>query len=244
MIDGLLYHETDLDIHEHYADTGGYTDQVFSTCHLLGFRFAPRLRDLGDRKLYTIEKPSSYPDLNLLIGGTVNVRQITEHWDELLRLTASLRLGTVTASLMLRKLASYPRQNGLAWASREVGRIEKTLFTLEWFQSVELRRRVQVSLNKGEARNALARAVFFYRQGRVQDRSHAQQQQRAQGLNLVVAAIILWNTLELARAIEELQSEGVEMTAEQLRHLSPMDWEHIGLTGDYTWDLTAKNTRS
>jgi TnpA family transposase len=174
----------------------------------------------------------------------VNVKQITEHWDELLRLTASLRLGTVTASLMLRKLASYPRQNGLAWALREVGRIEKTLFTLEWFQSLELRRRVQVGLNKGEARNALARAVFFYRQGRVQDRSHAQQQQRAQGLNLVVAAIILWNTLELARAIEELQSEGVAMTAEQLRHLSPMDWEHIGLTGDYTWDFTAKNTRA
>jgi hypothetical protein len=59
------------------------------------------------------------------------------------------------------------------------------------------------------------------------------QQQRAQGLNLVVAAIILWNTLELARAIEELRSEGVEMTTEQLRHLSPMDWEHIGLTGVY-----------
>ena len=52
----------------------------------------------------------------LLIGGAVNVKQITEHWDELLRLSASLRLGTVTASLMLRKLASYPRQNGLAWS--------------------------------------------------------------------------------------------------------------------------------
>ncbi len=220
------------------------TDQVFGMCHLLGFRFAPRLRDLGDRKLYPIEKTSSYPDLSLLMGGVVNVKQITDHWDELLRLTASLRLGTVTASLMLRKLASYPRQNGLAWALREVGRIEKTLFTLEWFQSVELRRRVQVGLNKGEARNALARAVFFYRQGRVQDRSHAQQQQRAQGLNLIVAAIILWNTLELARAIEELRSEGVEMSAEQLRHLSPMDWEHIGLTGDYTWDFTPKTTRA
>ena len=74
--------------------------------------------------------------------------------------------------------------------------------------------------------------------------SCAQQQQRAQGLNLVVAAIILWNTLELARAIEELRGEGVEMTAEQLRHLSPMDWEHIGLTGDYTWNLTTKNIRA
>jgi TnpA family transposase len=243
MIDGLLYHETDLNIVEHYADTGGYTDQVFGICHLLGFRFAPRLRDLGDRKLYTIEKPTSYPELSALMGGTINVRQICEHWEDLLRLTTSLRLGTVTASLMLGKLASYPRQNGLAWALREVGRIEKTLFTLEWFQSVDLRRRVQVGLNKGEARNALARAVFFYRQGRVQDRSHAQQQVRAQGLNLVVAAIILWNTLELARAIDELRREGVEMRAEQLPHLSPMDWEHISLTGEYTWEFTAKSPR-
>src|SRR5438045_9030828 len=118
---------------------------------------------------------------------------------------------------MLRKLASYPRQNGLAWALREVGRIEKTLFTLEWLQSLELRRRVQVGLNKGEARNALARAIFFYRQGRVQDRSHAQQQQRTQGFNLVVTAIILWNTLELTRSMEALWSEGVELTAQQLR---------------------------
>src|SRR5207237_9176732 len=129
----------------------------------LRFRFAPRLRDLGDRKLYTIEKPSSYPDLNLLIGGAVNVKQITDHWDELLRLTASLRLGTVTASLMLRKLASYPRQNGLAWALREVGRIEKTLFTLEWFQSLELRRRVQVGLNKRGERKAPRGSTWAWR---------------------------------------------------------------------------------
>jgi Tn3 transposase DDE domain len=80
---------------------------------------------------------------------------------------------------------------------------------------------------------------LFLSTGALQDRSHAQQQQRAQGLNLVVAAIILWNTLELARAIEELRSEGEVMPAEQLRHLSPMDWEHISLTGDYTWNFAS-----
>lgn len=87
---------------------------------------------------------------------------------------------------------------------REAMWLEKTLFTLEWLQSMERHRRVQIGLNKREARNALARAVLFYRHGRIQDRSLAQQQQRAQELNLVVAAIILWNTLELARAVEEL----------------------------------------
>jgi hypothetical protein len=57
----------------------------------------------------------------------------------------------------------------------------------------------------------------------------------------VVAAIILWNTLELARAVEELQQEGMHITSEQLARLSPMDWEHINLTGDYVWDLTVKS---
>jgi TnpA family transposase len=63
--------------------------------------------------------------------------------------------------LILRKLGAYPRQNSLALALRELGRVERTLFTLEWLQNPELRRRVQVGLNKGEAKNALARAVFF-----------------------------------------------------------------------------------
>ena len=71
----------------------------------------------------------------------------------MLRLAASIRQGIVTASLILRKLGSYPRQNNLAAALREIGSVERTLFTPEWLQSPELRRRVQVGLNKGEAKN-------------------------------------------------------------------------------------------
>ena len=77
----------------------------------------------------------------------------------------------MTASLILRKLGAYPHQNSLALALREFGRVERTLFTLEWLQNPELRRRVQVGLNKGEAKNALARAVFFNRLGELRDRT-------------------------------------------------------------------------
>ncbi|GHK73585.1 hypothetical protein ECZU12_49960 [Escherichia coli] len=72
---------------------------------------------------------------------------------------------------MLRKLGSYPSQNGLAVALRELGRIERTLFILDWLKSVELRRRVHAGLNKGEARNFLAVAVFFNRLGEIRDRA-------------------------------------------------------------------------
>lgn len=208
VLDGLLYHEADLKIEEPYTDTAGFTDHVFALMHLLGFRFAPRIRDLADKRLYIDSPAKRYPTLAPLIGGKIHLKHILAQWDEVMRLAASIRQGTVTASLMLRKLGSYPRQNGLAVALRELGRIERTLFTLEWLQNVELRRRVHVGLNKGEARNALARAVFFNRLGELRDRSFENQRHRASGLNLVVAAIVLWNTVYLERAVNALRAHG------------------------------------
>jgi Tn3 transposase DDE domain len=68
---------------------------------------------------------------------------------------------------------------------------------------------VQLGLNKGEAKNALARAVFFNRLGELRDRSFENQRYRASGLNLVVAAIVLWNTVYLGRAIHGLRVSGL-----------------------------------
>ncbi len=177
----------------------------------------------------------AYPTLRPLIGGTLNIKHVRAHWDDILRLASSIKQGTVTASLMLRKLGSYPRQNGLAVALRELGRIERTLFIPDWLQSVELRRRVHAGLNKGEARNSLARAVFFNRLGEIRDRSFEQQRYRASGLNLVTAAIVLWNTVYLERATQGLVEAGKPVDGELLQFLSPLGWEHINLTGDYVW---------
>jgi TnpA family transposase len=235
VLDGLLYHESDLRIEEHYTDTAGFTDHVFALMHLLGFRFAPRIRDLGDTKLYIPSREQDYPALKAMIGGTLNIKHLRAHWDEILRLASSIKHGTVTASLMLRKLGSYPRQNGLAIALRELGRIERTLFILDWLQNVELRRRVHAGLNKGEARNALARAVFFNRLGEIRDRSFEQQRYRASGLNLVTAAIVLWNTVYLERIIQAMRDAGQTVDDSLLQYLSPLGWEHINLTGDYIW---------
>ena len=88
----------------------------------------------------------------------------------------------MTASLILRKLGAYPRQNSLALALREPGRLERTLFTLQWLQSPELRQRVQLGLNKGEAKNALSRAVFFNRLASCAIESFENQRYRARGL--------------------------------------------------------------
>lgn len=58
------------------------------------------------------------------------------------RLAASIKYGTVAASLMLRKLGSYPRQNGLPIGLCEQERLERTLFMLDWLQNIELRGRL------------------------------------------------------------------------------------------------------
>ena len=241
VLDGLLHHESDLRIEEHYTDTAGFTDHVFALMHLLGFRFAPRIRDLGDTKLYIPKGEIIYDTIKPLISSDkLNIKAIRTHWDEILRLATSIKQGTVTASLMLRKLGSYPRQNGLAVALREFGRIERTLFILDWLQSVELRRRVHAGLNKGEARNALARAVFFNRLGEIRDRSFEQQRYRASGLNLVTAAIVLWNTVYLERATKAINDHSQSVDGTLLQYLSPLGWEHINLTGDYLWRSNAK----
>lgn len=230
--DGLLYHQSGLVIDEHYVDTGGSSDQVFGLMPFFGFRFAPRLRDLKERKLHLPPGMSCDPLITPMVDAAnpVDIDHIAAHWDELLRMATSIRSGTVTASAMLRKLSAFPRQNGLAVALRETGRLDRSLFMLNWLRDLDLRRRAQGGLNKGEARNALARAVFFCQLGELRDRTFENQVYRASGLNLLVAAIIFWNTRYLQEAAADL-GIGPDM----MRHVAPLGSEHLSLTGDYSW---------
>ena len=86
-------------------------------------------------------------------------------------------------------------------------------------------------MNKGEARNALARAIFFCQLGELRDRTFENQAYRASGLNLIVAAVILWNTRYL-----ELAAADLGVGPDTMRHAAPLGWEHLSLTGDYAWD--------
>ncbi|WP_422425136.1 Tn3 family transposase [Bacillus sp. PSXD-155] len=232
VLDGLLHHETDLNIEEHYTDTAGYTDQIFGLTHLLGFKFAPRIRDLSDSKLFTIDRASEYPKLEAILRGQINTKVIEENYEDVLRLAHSIREGTVSASLIMGKLGSYSRQNSLATALREMGRIEKTIFILNYISDESLRRKIQRGLNKGEAMNGLARAIFFGKQGELRERTIQHQLQRASALNIIINAISIWNTLHLTKAVE-YQKRSDSFNEELLHHMSPLGWEHINLLGEY-----------
>ena len=236
VIDGLLHHESELPMEEHYTDTAGYTDQVFGLSHILGFRFAPRMRDLSDSKLYIMDKSSDYSKIESILRGKINIKVIQDNYDDVLRLAHSIREGKVSASLILGKLGSYSRQNKMATALREMGRIEKTIFILDYISNETLRRRIQRGLNKGEAMNGLARALFFGKRGELRERGLQDQLQRASALNILINAITVWNTVYLTEATKILKSKGLLKEA-LLPHISPLGWEHINLLGEYTFDL-------
>ncbi|AJA46824.1 transposase [Clostridium pasteurianum DSM 525 = ATCC 6013] len=236
VIDGLLYHETELSIDEHYTDTAGYTDQIFGLSHLLGFHFAPRIRDISELMLYSFNKPSNYSKIEKIIKGNINLKIIRENYDDVLRLTQSISEGKVSASLIMGKLGSYARQNSLATALREIGRIEKTIFLLDYISNKPLRRRIQRGLNKGEFMNALARAIFFGKRGELRERELQDQLQRASALNIIINAISVWNTAYLQKAIEHLKHTS-SIDESLLEHIAPLGWEHINFLGEYKFEL-------
>jgi len=61
--------------------------------------------------------------------------------------------------------------------------------------------------------------------------------------NLVVAAIILWNTVYIDHAVTALRKQGHHIPNMLLPHIAPLGWEHINLTGDYIWRPSGENSR-
>ena len=235
ILDGLLMNETGRRIREQYADTGGFTDHVFAVTSILGYRFVPRIRDLPSKRIYVFEPAACPQELRSLIGGKLRQSLIASNWPDILRLGATLAAGTVAPSLILRKLAAYPRRNDLAAALREVGRIERTLFMLDWALDPAMQRRAQIGLNKGESHHALKNALRIGRQGEIRDRSTEGQHYRMAGLNLLAAIVIYWNTARLGEAVASRRRAGLPVSPELLAHTAPLGWGHLLINGEYKW---------
>jgi TnpA family transposase len=232
VLDGLLYQDAP-EIKEHYTDTGGYTDLIFGLFTLLGFRFAPRLRDLSDQTLYRARKGADYGVIAPTLKKDIKVHLILENWDDLNRVAASLKDGLIRPSILISKLQAMKQQNPLQQALQELGRIAKTQHILEYVDDPAFRRRVLVGLNKGEHLHSLARDIAFGRQGRFHDRGYEAQLNRASSLSLVINAIAVWNTRYFEQAQAALVKQGVPVPEEVWQHLSPLQWAHIHLNGSY-----------
>jgi TnpA family transposase len=233
----VLEQQTELQPTEIMTDTGAYTDTMFGIFHLLGYQFSPRLADIGGSRFWRVDQKADYGALNVLAAQRINTTLITEHWEDLLRLAGSLKLGTVQASGLIRTLQTKDRPTRLARALEEVGRLVKTLYLLRYIEDEAYRRRILVQLNRGEGRHQLARVVFHGKRGELRQRYREGQEDQLGALGLVVNVIVLWNTIYMDAALDQLRADGHDLRDEDIARLSPLGFNHINMLGRYAFTL-------
>lgn len=237
VLEGLLQQDTGLRPKELMTDSAAYSDVIFGLFHLLGYQFSPRLADVGEARFWRIDPAADYGVFNGLARQTIDLELIKENWDDLLRVAGSLKLGTVNPTELVRTLHGDGPPSTLAKAIGELGRIAKSLFLLAYLSDPAYRRRILIQLNKGESRHSLARATFYGHKGEVRQRYREGQEEQLGALGLVVNAIVLWNTLYMDRALDEMRARGLNPLPEDVERLSPLGYEHINLLGRYTFAL-------
>lgn len=233
----VLEQQSELQPTQIMTDTGAYSDVVFGLFRLLGYRFCPRLADIGGTRFWRIDAQADYGELNALARQRVNLDRITRHWDDVLRLIGALKLGMVPAMGIMRTLQVDERPTSLAQAIAEIGRIDKTIHTLNFIDDEARRRGTLLQLNLGEGRHALARDVFHGKRGELFQRYREGQEDQLSALGLVVNMIVLWNTLYMDAVLTQLRSEGYPVRPEDESRLSPFGHEYINMLGRYSFSV-------
>jgi TnpA family transposase len=243
-LDAILHHETELPLQEMVVDTAGFTDLMYALYDLEGLRLAPRIRDLPSLRLFPLARPVDYGVLKPLFGNPRIRRElITGCWDDLHRVAASLKDGTVTAVLLVEKLQALDQKNQIHRALEEYGRLLRTIDILSFISDPPYRQRVGRMLNKGEAVHSLGRDIAYGQQGVLTDRDFAGQLNRATCLSLLINVIAVWNTRYLQVALDHLRATGYPVQDANLEHLSPNVSAHINLHGAHHFDFQAAKKR-
>lgn len=237
VIDGLMHNDVvKSDIHS--TDTDGYSEVVFGVMHLLGFRFAPRLKNLKKRQLYSFphQRRKDYAEqgFQVLPDGYINPRLIESNWDDILRFVATIKLKETTASQLFKRLNSYSKQHPLWQALKEWGKIPKSEFILTYIDVLDFRQSVEKQLNKGESSHKFSKAVSF---GNNQEflQGEKVEQEIAEGCKrLIKNAIICWNYLYATQVIaRESCPQRRKALFEQFKRASMATWKHLNLHGEY-----------
>jgi len=238
VLEGLLEQQTGLNPIEIMTDTTGTSDMIFGLFWLLGYQFSPRLADAGESIFWRIGKEANYGMLNDLARGYANPRLIEQHWDDMMRIAGSLKLGTVSASELIRTLLKSDRPSSLAKAIIELGRINKTLYLLNYINDEDYRRRILTQLNRGEGRHSVARIICHGQRGEIHKRYREGQENQLGSLGLVTNAVVLWNTIYMNEGRNYLEQQSIVIREEDEARLSPLQIGHINVLGHYYFNLT------
>lgn len=173
-------------------------------------------------------------EYSLVPAATVQVDLISEHWDEILRLIATLKLKETTASQLLKRLSSYSRQHPLYRALKAFGQIIKSVYLLQYIDDLPLRQAIEKQLNKLESSNKFAKAVFYGNNQEFQQETKEEQLIAEGCKRLIENVIILWNYLYLSQEIADAPTDGErENIIKRTKQSSIITWQHINLHGEY-----------
>lgn len=233
VLDGLLENNTILKIHEHTTDTHGYTEIIFAMCYLLGYYFMPRIRDLKDQQLYRVDRNVNYGVFAPLLNKTADLDIIEEQWDAMIHVAQSLKERTAPAHIIVQRLTNSFPSDRLSKAFTNLGRIIKTEYILRYITDKNLRRTVQLQLNKGEYRHKLPRWIFFANQGEFTTGDYEEIMNKASALSLVSNAILYWNTSKISNIVDELRKQGETVDDDTMAHISLLPYKHVLPNGTY-----------
>jgi len=227
------------------TDEASYSDMVFGVFALLGYRFSPRIADIGDTRYWRAGWPgdpqSDYGALNAIARNTVNLAKITAAWTDMLRVAGSLITHQVRAYDVLRMLGRDGRPTPLGQAFVEYGRIAKTQHLLAMIDPVDdtHRRAVNTQTTVQESRHRLARKICHGKRGLIYQRYREGQENQLGALGIVLNAVTLWNTRYLDAAVEELRTQGHPVSEQDAARLSPLGHAHVNELGRYAFPAMA-----
>ena len=203
----------------------------------LGYRFSPRLADIGGARFWRIDRNADYDAFDRLARNQIDTERIAAAWPDLLRLAGSLKLGRVKADAVMRILQVKERPTPLARALAELGRIVKTIHVLDYVNDAEKRRRILVQLNRQEYRHRLARRVCHGRRGELTAGYREGQEEKLGALGLMLNVIAFWNATYMQAVVENLQAHGRSVNPDELARVSPLAHRHINFLGRYAFTL-------
>ena len=223
------------------TDTASYSDIVFGLFRLLGYRFSPRIADVGGTGFWRADVPGQpagdYGPLNAISRNKVNLDRIVTHWPDMLRVAGSLVTNQVRAYDLLRMLTRDGSPTTLGQALAEYGRIAKTLHLLAMVDPIDetYRRTVTRQLNIGESRHSLARKILHGHRGDIMQPYRAGQEDQLGAFGLMLNAVVLWNTRYIDLAVNVLRGQGYPVRDEDAARLSPLGYAHINILGRYSF---------
>ena len=217
----------------------GYTEINFAAFTMLGKQFCPRIRSMQRQRIYRIDAKKDYGVLAPLVNRKdriIKMDWIVEQWDRMGQFYATLKSGHTTASVAVKRLNSMSPKNQFYRANRELGRIGKTEFILQYMSMPPLRRRVRRGILKVEQLHSLARDVAYGKRGRITERDFSEMMKTCSCLILVLACIIYWQSKEIQRCISECNPKADGIDISLLEHISPTEWNNVVLYGEYVID--------